>query len=290
MHEKIIRSKRVVMIQTAVILVAMAALVSYIGVELFGGSMLLYAGAIGVFFLLFAPRTTSSALFSSGVATPLSPAEAPELYRMIEILSKQAGLPAVPQLGYMRSPIMNALSVGNKHDAAIIVTDALIGALSPRELAGVLAHEISHIRNNDLGILTFSNTLRSVTGFLSQTGLFLLMIGLPFVVFSGVVFPFALILALIGAPVVSLLLQLALSRNREFTADIGAVEITGDPDGLASALSRISGGRRSILEYMFGSARDERTLFRTHPSTDERIARLRELREADARNRVIRYT
>lgn len=145
--------------------------------------------------------------------------------------------------------------------------------LSPRELTGVLAHEITHIASGDSALLTLSEVMSRLTRALSMFGLIL---ALMLAVTGNAVVPLATIALLGLAPVGVALLQLALSRNREFDADRGAVELTGDPVALASALHKIelkeaSLWRRILLPYH--RARPP-TLLRTHPRTEDRIARL----------------
>jgi heat shock protein HtpX len=200
------------------------------------------------------------------------------MYRLVADLAKRANLPAVPQLALIESPDMNALTVGDRHDAAIVLTRGLLARLTERELAGVLAHEISHVRNNDIRVLTLGETVRRITSLVSRVGLFLLLVNLPLLLFSSVAIPFSIVFLLIGAPLVSLLLYLSLSRSREFAADLDAVRLTSDPAGLSAALRKIAARQRSLIEFFFPTRSGQSgTLFRTHPATDERIRRLESL-------------
>ena len=128
-----------------------------------------------------------------------------------------------------------------------------------------------------MNALTTGDSFRRVTVFLSRIGLVLLLINLPLALFSAATMPFSLILLLLAAQMISQLLQLALSRRREFAADIGAAELTGESLALASALKKISRRRTSFWGPYMIVPRENTEIFRTHPNNEERIRRLREL-------------
>lgn len=200
---------------------------------------------------------------------------AAELYEATGSLASRAGLSRTPKLYLVPTLIPNAFTLGSGDAASIFLTHGLLARLNRRELAGVIAHEISHIANRDLFLFRTVELVRQVMTLMSRLGWILLFFALPFVLLSGSSVPLGLVAALIAAPLVSLVLQLALFRTREFNADIGAAELTGDPRGLASALYKIDSpgnGVWSILLPM--SRRGDSSLFRTHPSTTERVRRL----------------
>ena len=144
---------------------------------------------------------------------------------------------------------------------------------------GVLAHEISHIRNNDLWVMGLADAVRRFTRLLSWMGQLLLLLNLPMLGLGGDTFPWLLVLLLIGAPILSFLLQLALSRTREYDADLDAATLTGNPRGLANALAKMERLEGTWLERLLlsGRRRPQRSVFRTHPNTADRIRRLLEL-------------
>ena len=148
-----------------------------------------------------------------------------------------------------------------------------------RELAGVLAHEISHIRNNDLWLMSLADLTGRLTRTMTLLGLILLFVGLPLWLSGAASLPWLLISLLVFAPQLTVLLQLALSRAREFEADLDAAGLTGDPAGLASALARLERCQRGIWEriLMPGYRLPEPSLLRSHPPTEQRIARLETL-------------
>lgn len=200
---------------------------------------------------------------------------ASELYAVAGSLASRAGLPRMPSLYLVPTAIPNAFTIGSRENPGIFLTHGLLARLNERELAGVLAHEISHIVNRDLFLFRTVELVRQVTTLMSRLGWLLLFFALPFLVVSGSSIPFGLLLALIAAPIVSLVLQLALFRTREFNADLGAAELTDDPRGLASALSKIDRPSNSLWSILIPVPRhEESALLRTHPATEERIRRL----------------
>ncbi|HOJ14248.1 MAG TPA: zinc metalloprotease HtpX [Deltaproteobacteria bacterium] len=262
--------------QTLVIMAAMACLFGLLGWVIFGRGGLVWSVMLALVIFLGTPRISPWVVLRMYRARRLEPVEAQGLYSIVQGLAKRAGLPAAPVLYYVPSGAMNAFSVGTPRASAIALSDGLLRTLSWREIAGVLAHEVSHIKNNDLRIHALADLMTRVTSTLSFIGQVLIVFYLPMAVFSDARVPLAPILLLIFAPTVSMLLQLALSRTREFDADLGAAELTGDPGGLASALRKMESLERRFWPYVFFPARKglQPSLLRTHPHTEERIRRL----------------
>lgn len=213
-------------------------------------------------------------------ARPLNQEEAPVLWRALSELTARAGLASRPSLFYVPSRMLNAFAVGSRKRSAIAVTDSLLRQLEMRELLGVLAHEVSHIRNNDLWVMGLADLFSRATSLLSLLGQFLLLLNLPLILFSQITVNWLAILLLIFAPHMSALAQLALSRTREYDADLNAVRLTGDPEGLAHALAKIERVQGGWLERIIlpGRRLPEPSLLRTHPATEERISRLMSLK------------
>jgi heat shock protein HtpX len=211
-------------------------------------------------------------------AITLNQRNAPDLVRLVAELARRADLPRAPTIHLLPSPVLQAMSAGDRRDPAIAVTSGLLRALPPREIAAVLAHEIAHIRHGDVFIMRLGAAAGAMTQVTSTVGLVLLVAFVPVLWATDeiLVSPIAIAL-LIFSPVISDLLQLSLARRREFLADAGAVELTGDPGALASALQRLERLRGDNWERF--AARGGRWLhwFRTHPSTWERVQRLSEL-------------
>ncbi len=263
--------------QSAAIVLAMTALLGGIG-WLLGGSLLAMAAAGATIFLyLTNPVISPTIVLRSLGARWLHPREAPQLYAIIEKLAARAGLSAVPSLYlHTRNPV-NAFAVGDVSSAAIAVSGDLIRRLSRQEVEAVLAHEVSHIRNHDTRVMGFAALVGRLTGMLSLFGQILLFLNLPLLLLGGHTISWIFILALVFAPTVSVLMQLTLSRTREYQADLGAAELTGNPGALASALVKIDQAQRSFFGRNLWPLKPWQTqseLWRTHPPTPKRVNRL----------------
>ena len=266
-------------LQTFALLAAMAALAGYLGWTLFG-EIGLWAAALGPVLALLGQGGSANMILRLTRAQPLAPAQAPGLYRSVEALARRAGLPRAPRLYYVRTPALNAFAAGSYDAPAVALTDGLLRSLEPRELAGVLAHELSHVRARDVWVMTLAAVVGRMTSLLSFMGQLLLFVLIPVSLFTGHGLPLLAILLLIFAPALSGLLQLALSRTREFDADIGAVELTGDPRGLASALDKLERRQGGWMQRLFMAGAPH--WLRTHPATEERIRRLMEIEREQA--------
>jgi heat shock protein HtpX len=197
----------------------------------------------------------------------------------MEELAQRAQLPYVPALYYVPSRMLNAFAVGTRRNAAIGLTDGLLRGLNLRELTGVLAHEMSHIRNNDMRSMSVADVISRVTNLFSTFGKFLLLVNLPLIFMGSAPISWWAILLLIVAPFISGLLQLALSRTREFDADLDAIQLTHDPVGLMNALQKLEYYATNIWQQVLfpGRGVPDPSIFRTHPHTKDRLARLQEL-------------
>ena len=153
----------------------------------------------------------------------LSPAEVPRLYHILDILARRAGLSRTPSVYYIPSHVMNGFATGTRSNAVIALSDGLLRRLDLRELGGMLAHEISHIRHNDLRVMGFADQISRLTSLFSSVGRILFLLNLPLLLFSDYHFAWTPILILLAAPTISALIQLALSRNREYDADLNLV-------------------------------------------------------------------
>ncbi len=267
-------------VQTLVLLALMGGFLALLGWLLWGRDgilMLLVAGAVGV---LFNPAFSPRLVMRLYDARPIAPRQAPALVQAVSTLSLRAGLPREPELFYVPSPMLNAFAVGSRERSAIGLTDGLLRELDLRELVGVLAHEVSHIQNGDLRVMGLADTFSRATSILSLVGQFLLILNLPLILLTEVTINWWAIAMLVFAPSLSALAQLALSRTREFDADLNAARLTGDPDGLARALNKLERIQGGWLERIFMPGRriEQPSILRTHPETDERIARLMELK------------
>ena len=266
-------------VQAGLLLGGMGGLLA--GVGWFLGGMVGVGGfvVLGIGFLLFSPRVSPGLILRMYGARALHPGEAPGLFRIVESLARRSGLERLPRLHYISSRAMNAFSVGRGAEASLALTDGLLRGLSQRELTGVLAHEVSHIRHNDIWIMGLADSMSRLVWMGSLFGQVLLLINLPMFLMSRNAMPWWPIVLLIAAPSVSALLQLGLSRNREFDADLAAAELTGDPGGLAMALERLEQAQIGLFDRLFRRQRQDAqpSMLRTHPASRERVQRLLEM-------------
>ncbi|MFM9939533.1 MAG: zinc metalloprotease HtpX [Hyphomicrobiaceae bacterium] len=239
--------------------------------------------AAGVVALVFAvgPRVSPERVMRMYRAQRVDPAGGGQLTRLVEILADRAELKAHPRLYVVPSLTLNAFATGTPDHAAIAVTEGLLRRLSLREIAGVLAHEISHVRNNDLFVMGLADAMSRLTQLLAYLGFGLALLNIPAMLLGLDTFSWFAILLLYLAPTVASLLQLALSRSREFDADMEAAGLTGDPLGLAAALSFLERNEGRFWEDLMFPVPARRipqpSLLRSHPETAERIARLKDV-------------
>ena len=229
--------------------------------------------------MALAPALPKRLLLSSYGARRLTGGNFPDGITILTALARRAYLPRVPQLYYVQNRLPNAFAVGTPEDSAICVSDGLLRLLDRRELEGVLAHEVSHIANRDLWIMGVADAMSRAVSLASWVGQLVLFLNLPLYLTGDIYLPWQLPLILICSPTLMALLQLALSRTREFDADRRAADLTGDPGGLASALLKLERRVGRFWEEIFlpGRRIPEPSLLRTHPLTDARVARLREM-------------
>ncbi len=265
-------------IQVFALVTALALLLGSAGWLLGGAEMALAAfiAVVGLYWLqpLMAPHL----ILKVRGGRPLSPQEAPVLHEMVRVLARQAGLDHTPRLYFLPGEVMNAFTVGSGRQAVVGVTQAVLQHLSRDEVAGVLAHEIAHIRNQDTRVMGFAALLSQLIQGMSLVGQLLLILNLPLILAGHNIISLGGILLLILAPYAGLLIQLALSRSREYLADLEAAALMGSPRPLSSALARIEqhnhGRRRRLLLRWPGARPADNVMLRTHPPTRERIRRL----------------
>ncbi|BAU62724.1 peptidase M48 Ste24p [Stanieria sp. NIES-3757] len=276
-------------LKTAALLGLLSGILVLGGYYLIGNEQGLYLGLI-----LAAISSFSSWYFSDQAALaayraqPLSRNQAPELYDLVSNLSQKAQIP-MPKVFIVPTQTPNAFATGrDPGHAAIAVTEGILQLLSPEELSGVLAHELTHIKNRDTLTQAVAGTLAGAITFVGR----ILSLGALY----GPVTqdnrrggnPFSLIFLIILAPISATLIQLAISRTREFSADRGSAEITQDPLALANALQKLETVGKQIpmngnpafeplLIMNSFSGEGIQSLFRTHPSTEQRVIRLMEI-------------
>ncbi|MEM7043590.1 MAG: zinc metalloprotease HtpX [Pseudomonadota bacterium] len=271
--------------RTALLLAAMTGLFLAIGYLLggTGGALIAFVIALGMNAWSF--WNSDKAVLRMQGARPVTRAEAPSLVGMVEDLARKGDMPT-PAVYIMDTSQPNAFATGrDPNNAAVAVTRGLMNTCSDEELAGVIAHELAHIKNRDTLIMTVTATIAGAIGFLTQFGMFfgrgrdnpLGMIGTLLVIFL--------------APVAAMLVQMAISRTREFAADRLGAEICGHPEWLASALQLIERQARGMTNpraqenpatahlFIINPLRSGgfSGLFRTHPPTADRVEKLMEM-------------
>lgn len=255
----------------------MAAISGIVGWLLAGWFGFVLAIGFAIFLCLFAGRLSPLVVLRMYRAREITAQNAPDLTRIFQELCRRAELDSAPRLFYIPSRMMNAFAMGSDDNACVAVTDGILRLLRPREMAGVLAHEISHVRHRDIRVLSIADVFTRITSFVSRLGLFVFLGAMGWYLLTDQ--PTWWLIkgpVLLCAPLFSSLLQLALSRSREFNADMGAVELTGDPDGLISALTKIhrSLSKSHRISY---PGRIDPAFLRTHPPLEQRVAELRDV-------------
>ena len=271
--------------RTALLLAGMTALFMVVGYGLGGrGGMTLALGFALVANFVSYWFSDKMALGAVG-AREVDARAAPELVEMVAALARRAGLP-MPRVYVIDSEQPNAFATGrNPRNAAVAVNIGLMRMLSREELAGVIAHELAHIKNRDTLTMTIAATLAGAISSIAHIGMF--SGGRR----EGGLGPVGAVALAILAPMAAMIVQMAVSRSREYVADADGAAIVGDPMGLAHALAKISGGaaaipdpaveRRPAMAHMFivnplsGAGMDN--LFSTHPNVENRIAALQQL-------------
>jgi heat shock protein HtpX len=264
------------------LLVGGLGLVTAFSVWLLWGAMgvALTLVAVGLVYA-FAPRLPPEIVMRVFRARPLDPGHGDQVLDVLQQLATRAGLSNQPKLYVIPSMTLNAFASGTPDRAIIAVTEGLLRGLTLRELAGVLAHEVSHIRNNDLAVMSLADVMTRLMQALSYLAIILAVLNLPAMLLGDSDVSLLALVLLYLSPTIGSLLQLALSRTREYDADFEGAQLTGDPAGLAAALAKLERHQGSFWEDMAlpvpGRRIPQPSLLRSHPPTEERIARLEAL-------------
>jgi heat shock protein HtpX len=274
--------------RTAILLAGLTALFMGVGFLIGGQAGAMIALVVAAAMNLFSYWNADKLVLSMHGAQEVDARTAPDLVHLVGELAGRAGLP-MPRIYLMDNPQPNAFATGrNPEHAAVAVTTGLLNTLNRDEVAGVIAHELAHIRNHDTLIMTITATIAGAISMLAQFGMF----------FGGghrdnnngvgIIGTLAMVIL---APIAAMLVQMAISRTREYSADNIGAHIAGGTDGLATALVKISNAAHHvendtaernpatahlfIINPLSGHRMDN--LFSTHPSTENRIAALNEL-------------
>jgi len=265
--------------KTTMLLAALTALFMALGFAIGGRGGMVIALLVAMGMNLFTYWNADKIVLSMHGAKQVDASSAPEFYQLVAGLAQRAALP-MPKVYIIDSPHPNAFATGrNPQNAAVAATTGLLNMLDRDEIAGVMAHELAHVRNRDTLIMTMVATIAGAISMLANFGLFFRGGGDN----RGAML--ATILAVIVAPFAAMIVQMAISRTREYGADRGGAEISGNPRALASALAKLARGAAAVpnpvaervpaaaqLYIVPGLGGD--SLFSTHPDTGNRIAAL----------------
>lgn len=262
--------------QSYKIIFVMLVILALAGFVLWGPLGILGAMLLSGFLIYSVSRASPKVLLKMYKAKPLGPRDLPELQDLFDRLVERAELEHAPTLYYLPSKMLNAFATGRDEQAVVAVTHGLLQHMNNREIAGVLAHELSHIKHKDVWVMGLADVFSRLTNTMGQIGQFMLLFSLGAVLLGSTpLISWGGVAVLLLAPLGSTMLQLALSRTREYEADLGAIRITGDPAGLASALKKVEKAKKGLLQaIMPGRKIPEPAMLRTHPPTDDRIERL----------------
>ena len=268
--------------KTTMLLAALTALFMAMGYTLGRESGMIIAFLVAVGMNIFTYWNADKIVLKMHNAREVDAASAPDFYGMIRYLAQKGGLP-MPRVYVVEDPNPNAFATGrNPEHAAVAATTGLLSMLDRDEVAAVMAHELAHVKNRDTLIMTMVATIAGAISMLANVGMFFRG-GDGDNRGAGI----AGLLAVLVAPFAAMIVQMAISRTREYGADAGAASITGQPLALASALAKIAGPAASRPTYaeqsnpavaqLYIVPTGVSELFSTHPATDSRIAALEEM-------------
>lgn len=271
-------------LKTAILMAGIVALFGVVGAAIGGANGMLLALAFGGAMNFFAYWYSDKIVLRMYRAQEVDAASAPQFYRLVQELAQRAGLP-MPRVYLIDEAQPNAFATGrNPEHAAVAATTGILRLLSARELRGVMAHELAHVKHRDILISTIAATMSGAISAIAQFGF----------LFGGRgdgerANPLVGLIMMILAPIAAMLIQMAISRSREFEADRGGAEISGDPNALADALAKMeryakglplmaaeehpATAQMMIINPLSGAGLQ--SLFSTHPATEMRVARLR---------------
>ena len=303
-------------IKTVALLAALGGLLVFVGGLLGGQSGMVMALLFAVGLNGFVYWKSDTLALKANGARELAPDELPRVRSIVSTLAARAGLP-MPRLYLIDRPEANAFATGrDPQHAAVAVTTGILDAMDDRQLTGVLAHELSHVKNRDTLVGTIAATIGGAISFIAQMAQFQMIFGGGSDDDNGGGGMFGALVAIILAPIAALIIQLAVSRSREYGADGSGAALTGDPEGLAQALERLEAANRehglrarvtrrmptrgdnrrgapspapalaanpafaSLYIVNPLSGRQMAGLFSTHPPVEDRVARLRRMSRA----------
>lgn len=274
-------------LKTTVLMALMTGLLVVVGSAVGGksGATMMLLISLGINF--FSYWYSDKMILKAYGAQPIAREDAPELYQMVEVLAQNANLP-MPRVCVIDSPVPNAFATGrNPANGVVAVTTGIMRALNADELAGVIAHELSHIKHRDTLISTIVASFAGAISWIAQMAQWAMIFGRDDEEEGGGLG--GMLFTMILAPIAAMLIQMSISRSREYSADEAGGRVCGNPLALASALQKIEGFAKHYqmqqaqpaTSHLFiinplSGARQVMNLFSTHPTTESRIERLRQ--------------
>ncbi len=275
------RHRRDNLLASSALLAAMAVILGVAGFALAGLPGVVIVSALLLALAVYGPRVAPETVMKLYQARPVHGDDG-QLPSLVDVLAYRAELPVRPALYVIPSMTLNAFAAGSPNAPVIAITEGLLRRLTLREIAGVLAHEMSHIRNNDLAVMGLADAVTRLLQLLSYVALGLAAVNLVAEITGRETMSWAAIALLYIAPAISSFVQLGLSRTREFDADLEAAALTGDAMGLASALRQLDSETGHFWEDLSYPVPARRvpvpSLLRTHPSAEDRVNRLLSIR------------
>jgi heat shock protein HtpX len=275
-------------IKTAMLMVILTLLLVFAGGALGGKSGMTFALIMAFLMNFITYFFSDKIVLKMYKAREVSEAEAPVLHRIVRRLSQKAGMP-MPKVYIIPDMSPNAFATGrNPNHAAVAATEGIMQLLSEEELAGVMAHELAHVRHRDILIGTIAATVAGAISYLAQMAQWAMIFGGRHDDDEGSN-PIAALVMMIVLPIAAMLIQMAISRSREYAADEGGARLHGNPHALANALRKLHNGAQAIPMHATPatshmmivnpfSGGGIKKLFSTHPPVEERIARLESLK------------
>ena len=289
-------------VRTAFMFVAMSLILAAVGLlvgwyfgEIWFGMIAMLV--LAVVFNLYAYFFSKKGALRANKARIVTEAEEPRLYAIVRRISEKAGVP-MPEVGVSELAMPNAFATGrNPKNAAVVATRGILGLLSDDELEGVIAHEIAHVKNRDILVMSVASTMAAVLSFLGRWAIWMAISSRERNMYMIII---AVVVG-ITIPIAAMLVQLGISRNREYLADETGAKITGNPRALARALQSIESGVRNPSNSYDNASYESmwisnpiakksifRRLFSTHPPMEDRISRLMDLAAKMDREQVPR--
>ncbi len=283
MRLKLIKKRKIInVVQSFIIIIGTGLMLSLAGFLIFGIYGIVFVTLIWANTVLLVPILRPDVIGTLYNGKKISYYELPKLHDLVNKLVQKANLKQAPDLYYIPTDEMLIFSASLKDNSAIAVSDGILRLFSYDEMYGVLAHEISHIKNNDIWIMQLTDIACRLATSVAYLGQILIILLLPFLI-DNIISILMIFIIFLSIPPLTKLMQLSLSRTREYGADLDSALLTGNPNYLINALYKLNKIEAGVLNKIFNPffKYTEPSLLRTHPPTHKRIEKLNELQDDD---------